>query len=240
MTESVSALHPWDVPAYTAAMAGRLVGLRPERVRRWLAGYEYNYMAANAPVRRIRKAPVIHRDGDETPFASFLDLIDLLFVRRFLDAGISLQKLRRALDEADALVGARHFAQRSFFTDGRNIYLQVKKQSATSAESLLELLSGGQWVIAPVIKDLATEIKFHNATGFAERWYPLGPDTRVIVDPRISFGAPTVLNRGINTANVFDLFVAERERVDAVCSWLQLQPEEVEDAVQFEQKLAAA
>jgi uncharacterized protein (DUF433 family) len=240
MTTSVSALHPWDVPAYTAAMAGRLVGLRPERVRRWLVGYEYIYTAGDESVRRIKRAPVIHREGEETPFASFLDLIDLLFVKRFLDAGISLQKLRRALDEADALVGGHHFAQRSFFTDGRNVYLQVRKQSAAGAESLLELLSGGQWVIAPVIKDLATEIKFHSATGFAERWYPLGPQTRVIVDPRISFGAPTVLNRGIKTANVFDLYVAEREKVDAVCSWLQLQPEEVEDAVQFEQKLAAA
>jgi len=98
-------------------------------------------------------------------------------------------------------------------------------------------LSGGQWVIAPIIKDLATEIKFHGATGFAERWYPLGPRAHVIVDPRISFGAPTVLDRGIETANVFDLYLAERNRVDAVCSWLKLKPAEVEDAVQFEQQL---
>jgi uncharacterized protein (DUF433 family) len=241
MTASSSALHPWDAPAYTAAMAGRLVGLRPERVRRWLVGYEYDYAAAGEPVkRRIKKAPVVHRESDETPFASFLDLIDLLFVKGFLDAGISLQKVRRALDEADALVGGHHFAQRSFFTDGRNVYLEVKKRASGAATSLLELLSGGQWVIAPVIKDLATEIKFHHATGFAERWYPLGPQTRVIVDPRVSFGAPTVLNRGIETANVFDLYIAERKQIDAVCSWLELQPEEVEDAVQFEQMLAAA
>lgn len=236
-----SPLHPWDVPTYTATTAGRLVGLRPERVRRWLVGYEYDYAGAGESTkRRVRKAPIIHREETDTPFASFLDLIDLLFVRRFLEAGISLQKLRRALAEADALIGGHHFAQRSFFTDGRNVYLQVRKQSPSQAEALLELLSGGQWVIAPVIKELATEIKFHDATGFAERWYPLGPRTHVVIDPRISFGAPTVANRGVETANVFDLYLAERKRVDAVCSWLELKPEEVQDAVQFEQQLAAA
>jgi len=98
-------LHPWDVPTYTTSVAGRLVGLRRERVRRWLLGYEYDYTRAGEATRhRVKKAPVIHREGGDAAFASFLDLIDLLFVRKFLDAGVSLQKLRRALDEADSLI----------------------------------------------------------------------------------------------------------------------------------------
>jgi uncharacterized protein (DUF433 family) len=230
-------LEPWDVPAYTAAEAGRLVGLRAQRVRRWLQGYEYRYHPADGSTdRRIRQAPVIRRGDTDTPYATFLDLIDLLFVKKFLDHGISLQKLRRALDEADALIGGHHFAQRSFFTDGRNIYLQVKDR----ADALVELLSGGQWVIAPVIKQLASEIRFHEGSGFAEQWYPLGRSSRVVIDPRIAFGAPTVLERGIETANVFDLYQAEQKRVDLVCRWLDLKPAEVKDAVRFEQQLVAA
>lgn len=229
-------MYPWDAPAYSAAMAGRLVGLRPERVRRWLHGYEYSYASSDKSTkRRIKQLPVISRSS-EAPFASFLDLVDLLFVKRFLDEGISLQKLRKALEEAETLIGGHHFAQRSFFTDGRNIYLQVKDR----ADALLELLTGGQWVIAPVIKKLATEIKFHDTTGFAERWYPLGREGRVVLDPRISFGAPTIVAKGVETANVYDLFVGERMRADVVCAWMELTPEEVEDAVAFETQLAAA
>jgi uncharacterized protein (DUF433 family) len=237
MTSRGARMDPWDVPAYTAAEAGRLVGLRAERIRRWLQGYEYKYHSSNGSTdRRVRQAPVIYRGGTEAPFATFLDLIDLLFVKKFLDEGISLQKLRRALTEADALIGGHHFAQRSFFTDGRNIYLQVKDK----ADALLELLSGGQWVIAPVIKQLAKEIKFHQQTGLAEQWYPLGPESHVVVDPRIAFGAPSILNRGVETANIYDLYVAERRRLRVVCEWMELNEPEVEDAIRFEEYLAAA
>jgi uncharacterized protein (DUF433 family) len=230
-------MDPWDVPAYTAAEAGRLVGLRAERIRRWLQGYEYRYHPSDGSTdRRIWQAPVIRRGENEAPYATFLDLVDLLFVKKFLDHGISLQKLRRALNEADALIGGHHFAQRSFFTDGRNIYLQVKDR----ADALVELLTGGQWVIAPVIKQLAKEIQFHRGTGFAEQWYPLGPSSRVVVDPRIAFGAPTIANRGVETANVFDLYQAERKRVEVVCNWMELTAPEVEDAVRFEEQLIAA
>lgn len=230
-------LAPWDVPTYTAAEAGRLAGLQPSRVRRWLRGYEYEIAERETSTRRrVRQFPVIHRGDPDTPYASFLDLIDLLFVRKFLEAGVSLQKLRRAMEEADSLIGGHHFAQRSFFTDGRNINMEVRGR----ADALLELLTGGQWVIAPVIRHLATEIRFHETTGFAERWFPLGPNGSVVVDPRISFGAPTILDRGIETANVYDLYIAENERVDAVVSWLGLNAKEVQDAVAFESRLQAA
>lgn len=230
-------LMPWDVPTYTAAETGRLVGLQPGRVRRWLRGYEYDVHQREAStIRRVRQIPVIRRDDTDAPYASFLDLIDLLFVKKFLEAGVSLQKLRRAMEEADTLIGGHHFAQRSFFTEGHNIYMEVRGRG----DALLELLAGGQWVIAPVIRHLAAEIRFHEANGFAERWYPLGPGATVIVDPRVAFGAPAILNRGIETANVYDLYMAENQRVDAVASWLGIGEKEVQDAVAFETRLQAA
>jgi uncharacterized protein (DUF433 family) len=236
-TATAMLITPWDVPTYTAAETGRLVGLLPSRVRRWFQGYEYKLAEhGTSTSRRVRQVPVIHRGDADAPYASFLDLIDLLFVKKFLEAGVSLQKLRRAMEEADTLIGGHHFAQRSFFTDGRNIYMEVRGR----ADALLELLTGGQWVIAPVIKHLAMEIKFHEATGFAERWFPLGPRAHVVVDPRVSFGAPTILDRGIETANVFDLYLAENERADAVASWLGIEVKEVQDAVTFESRLNAA
>jgi uncharacterized protein (DUF433 family)/DNA-binding transcriptional MerR regulator len=183
------------------------------------------------------KEPVIRRtEAAVSIYASFLDLIDLLFVKRFLEHGLSLQKVRRALHEAEQLMGDYHFARRSFFTDGENIYLQVRD----NADALLELMSGGQWAIATIIKQLAHQIDFDEPTGFAERWYPLGQGGLVVLDPRISFGQPTLVGRGITTANVYDLFLGEKEKVDHVCSWLHLRRQEVEAAVAFESRLAAA
>ncbi len=179
--------------------------------------------------------PVVRGGERIEPFASFLELIDLLFVKQFLDHGIPLQRLRRALTEARELLGTTHFARRSFFTDGRRIYLQVKE----NAEALLELLSGGQWVIGPIIKQLAHQIDFERYDGFAQRWYPLGPKGLVVLDPAIAFGRPTIVRRGVPTAAVYDLFVAEEEKTRRVCRWMDLQPAEVKAAVSFERNLAA-
>lgn len=216
---------------YAAAEAGRLAGLSAVRVRRWLGGYSYEY----GDTRR-RQRPVIRRTGSAgTSFASFLDLVDLLFVKRFLDHGVSLQKLRKALDEAAEILKTEHFARRSFFTDGRNVYLLVKEQG----DAILELLSGGQWVIPEVIRELAHQIDFDSPTGLARRWYPLGPTGLVVLDPFVSFGRPHIVGKGVATANAYDFFVAEGRKHRPVCRWLDLTQPEVKAAVLFEEGLAA-
>jgi uncharacterized protein (DUF433 family) len=227
-----------DIPMYSVSSVSRLVGMTPGRVRRWLQGYEFSYSVREESVYRKQK-PVVHRKGAaDSAFASFLDLIDLLFVKGFLDHGLSLQKTRLALDEAESILGGHHFAQRDFFTDGHKIYLQVKQSN--SADALLELLSGGQWVIAPIIKDLAKHIKFSRPSGFAERWYPLGVDKHVVVDPSICFGQPSVSGKQTATSNIYDFYLAENSDINRVCSWLELSREEANDAIDFEQYLLAA
>lgn len=228
----------WAIPMYNPTLVGRLVGLTTGRVKRWLEGYNYTYEVG--PIKQLReghKEPIITRTETNFPnYATFLDLIDLLFVKRFLDYGISLQRIRKALDEVKKIIGEDHFAQRNFFTDGRKIYLQTRNE----ADALLELLSGGQWVIAPIIKELAHQIKFDEPTGFAMQWYPLGIEGKIVLDPKISFGEPTIVNKGISTANIYDLYFGERKRLKKVCSWLNLGEEEVKAALFFESKLKAA
>lgn len=226
----LTSLDQLDRPSYPAAEAGRLVGLTATRVRRWLSGYGYVY---GDNVRH--QPPVLQHREAAGSYASFLDLVDLLFVKRFLDHGISLQRVRMALDEAHRILGTRHFARQTFFTDGGNIYLQVRE----SGKAILELISGGQWVIAPVIRQLAEQIEFQSPEGLARRWYPLGRGKPVVLDPFVSFGAPSIAGRGVKTANIHDLFVAEHRNLGAVRAWWDLTNAEVEAAVEFEVGLAA-
>ena len=220
-----------DRPSYPAAEAGRLVGLSPGRVRRWLRGYGYLHAGA---VRR--QAPVVRREGARgTSYASFLDLVDLLFVKRFLDHGVSLQRVRAALQEALEILGTSRALRETFFTDGSDIYLKVQHKG----DAILELLSGGQWTIAPLIEQLSEQIEFDSPGGLARRWYPLGRERHVVLDPSVGFGRPVLVGRGVATANVYDLFRAENERVEAVRAWWDLTDGEVEAAVEFERHLAA-
>jgi len=224
-----------DSPIYPVAEAARLVGLHPTRVHRWLHGYEYRFSLEGEESLR-RQEPLVRREGTAgTTYTSFLDLIDLVFIKQFLDHRVSLQKLRKALDEAADLLGTNHFARQTFFTNGRDIYLKVKEHG----DAILELLSGGQWVIPDVIVQLSHRIEFDAATGFARRWYPRDRSGLVVLDPAISFGSPRLMDRGIATANVYDLYKAEKGDTNRVCFWTGLTEKEVEAAVDFEKSLAA-
>ena len=228
-----------DAKTYSIAEAARLSGLHPRRTARWLMGYTYEYPVQEG-WRQGEQAPVVGRVGTVgTTYASFLDLIDLLFVRNFLEHGLSLQKVRLALNEATALLGTKHFARQTFFTDGRNIYLQLIQLGPEKAGGILQLMTGGQWTIAPIIEELAAKIDFHEATGYARRWFPLGRKRPVVVDPFISFGRPSVINRGVATENIYDFFLGEQGQVDTVSRWMGLESTEVLAAVEFEQKMAA-
>ena len=118
-------------PSYTVAEAARLVGLTGERVRRWLRGYQYSYRDS------IRgQPPVVQKGrGAASPHASFLDLVDLLFVKRFLDHGVSLQKIRRALDEAREVLGTNHFARQTFSRTAGRSFCGSRKAPAGGGET---------------------------------------------------------------------------------------------------------
>ncbi len=95
-------------------------------------------------------------------------------------------------------------------------------------------------MIAPIIQEIALQIDFSESTELAEKWFPLGSEKPVVLDPRIAFGFPSITSRGILTSNVYDLFKAENERIERVCSWMDIGENEVRAAVQFEQMLHAA
>ena len=228
----------WNYPMYSARMTSRLVGVSRDRVRRWVKGYDFSYQTTDR-LHTVSKNPVIQREAKgDSPFSTFIEMVDLLFVRQFLDHGVSLQKIRNALIEAQELIGHKHFAYETFFTDGKNIFLQVKNKDNASA--IMELLSEGQWVIASIIQELSSRLDFNEINQLANRWYPNGRDGLIVVDPRISFGKPTVLHRGIATSNIYDLYLGENESIDAVCHWMEIDRKEAEAAISFERNLLAA
>ena len=183
-----------------------------------------------------KQDPVVKRVTTEgTTYASFLDLIDLLFVKRFVDHGLSLQLVRKALDEAAEHLRTAHFAREIFFTDGRRIFLQMRGK----APNIMHLMSGGQWAIASTITDLSEKIDFHEVTGYAARWYPNGKAGLVVIDPQVSFGRPSIVGRGTATANIYDLYRGEQGEVDRVSKWMGIPKREVKAAVGFELQLAA-
>lgn len=231
------------VGIYVRADAARLLRMTPARLRRWVGGYTYWLRDATSTNRaRRRQPPVIRTDLpviDRTVAISFLELMELRVVKAVVDAGVSLQHVRRAAQLAAEHFGTDHpFASRRVFTDGRAIFSAVSDDPQGPdvvkwrAGEIEQVIAGG------VFEQFLNEIEFDDATSLAERWWPLGRAVPVVLDPRVAFGAPIVAGTAVRTGVVARL--AGSSSIEEAAVAYELERRQAEAAVEFERRLAAA
>lgn len=222
-----------DAPAYSIAEASRLSGIPRWTVGRYLRGYKYTY-PTKEETRKGHQPPVVSQSDAGTTYASFLDLMDLLIVKELLERGFPLQRLRPILQEAREYLGTAHLVRSVFYTSPHKITLKLPEEG-----QMVALFSGGQGAIPEIIKRLDKKLDFESITefGFAERWYPNGPDGGIVIDPEISFGRPTVIGYGTATNNIYDLFLGESKQIEPVSEWFNIPAPKIQTAVQFEHSL---
>jgi DNA-binding transcriptional MerR regulator len=93
---------------------------------------------------------------------SFKDILVLKVVKRLLDAGVSLQNIRVAV-EALRLRGVDDLAQVTLLSDGTSVY------ECTSSEEVVDLLRGGQGVFGIAVSGALRELRGSLAHLPAER-----------------------------------------------------------------------
>jgi uncharacterized protein (DUF433 family) len=214
--------------------ASRLTGIAPPRLRRWLRGYTYRAgdggVATSMPVWQ-RQLP----DIDGALGLGFLDLIEARFVDAFRKADVPWPVIRRCAEQARDLIGSDHpFSSRRFRTDGRTIFAEVADQ--TGEKQLLDL-ARSQFAFARVIgPSLYAGIEF-SEEDMPARWWPLGEDAPVVIDPARAFGQPIVSDAGIPTVTLADAVTAEGS-IAKVARLYQVEPRSVRAALRFERRLA--
>ena len=72
----------------------------------------------------------------------------------------------------------------------------------------------------------------------AARWFPVGKDIPIVVDPRISAGIPVIFGRGVSIEAIRKRFKA-RHRIEFIARDLALEPDVVETALQYAEQIAA-
>ncbi|MBV9555398.1 MAG: DUF433 domain-containing protein [Alphaproteobacteria bacterium] len=218
---------------YAVPEASRLTGIPQARLRRWLRGYTYRSgeaVAASAPVWP-RQLP----DIDGTLGLGFLDLMEARFIDAFRKADVPWRVIRVCAERARELLGIDHpFSSQRFRTDGRTIFAEVAGQSG---EAQLLDLAKSQLAFARVIgPSLYAGIEFSDRD-MPLRWWPLGRQTAVVIDPARSFGQPIVSTRGIPTAVLADAVAAEGSAAK-VARLYHVTPQAVHAALRFEQRTA--
>jgi len=218
---------------YTIRDAARLTDVSTGRIRRWLRGYRYRSRKkayASPPLWHGQWEPI-----DHSLALGFLDLIEIRFVDAFLKAGVSWAMLRQARERAEEMFKVSHpFCTNRFVTDGREIFVHLHRE--TGEPSLIEIVQR-QAVFAQIIKPFLKELEFAEGSGLV-RWWPLGEKRLVVLDPTRNFGRPIVAPHGVPTEVLANATKAAGS-VAEVARWYEVAEQEIHDAVEFEQRLAA-
>lgn len=217
---------------YTVAQAARLlrVGNR-QRIYRWLRSSD----GASEPVILRDYQPVNNNQE-----LSFWDLIEVQFVEHFRSQGLSLQYLRKVAARARQDFRTKHpfaLSKAKYVTDRWRIFEQTAAEEGIKTRELLT----GQYEMYEAIEEvLASGIEFNPKTFLAEKWRPLENDCpNVVVDPRYAYGQPVIGVPHVPTAAIFRQWKAEKGDRKKVADWWGLEPENVDEAIEFEIRMAA-
>lgn len=222
-----SAIH---AGRYQPAELARMVGLPPSTARRWLG------MGPSSSGKGVVK-----RHPDTAPaYASFLDLVEVLMIRDLVKgSGLSLKKVRAHVAEAERLLGIDHpLARRRFLRDGDHLFVGL---SGPKSGPFIELGENGQVHLEGIVRQRALTLDFDGETGdeLACRWWPMGREGGVMVDPSYGWGNPVVAGTRIYTRVLASMVRAEGNDFDKVAWAYEISPAQVHQAVEFEGLLAA-
>ena len=133
-------------------------------------------------------------DKQDRERLSYLQLIELAVVAAFRKAKVPIPAIRAARIYLTLKMSSRHpFAEFQFKRYGKSLFTESEVRGR---KELLKVTEAGQLAWQEIIGPVLQEFEYEHE-GLAIRWHVAGPSSPIIIDPRLSFGAPTV--KGVPT-----------------------------------------
>lgn len=220
-----------DLPLYAVPEAARLARVPTSSLWNWVRGYAY---PTQGGTRRAKPVLPTMREGG-TPTLSFVNLMETVALAGFRQTGVSMQRVRKALEYAKKAMEETHpLASERILTDGRDLFWEYQEHKDPKVQ-LFNLVYEGQKVFPEAVERYLREVEW-GQDHYATRWWPGAPEAgagAVVLDPKRAFGAPVVAGTGIRTEDVFDRFSAG-EPIDTLASDYGLTVEQIEAAIRAE------
>ena len=224
-------VDPLEIPNYTVEEAARYLLVPVNTIRYWTLG-----QTGAAPL-----TTVYSRKPLRLSFKNLVEIYVLESLREIHDIG--LPRIRRSIEELRIEKPSKYpLADYQLATRGRKIYLECE------GNELINLTASGQHAFKTILNPFLRRVD-RNAMGIAERLYPFtsrehlqNPEQApraVVIDPRVAFGMPVLVNSRISTA-----FLMSRKNGGASISQLARDygrsEEEIAEAISLEETKAAA
>lgn len=224
-----------EAPLYFVADVASLIGTSASAISRWISPYAERRHYGPSRTRE----PLIITPGSlpDGRFLSFINLLEADLIYRYRQEGVSLFGIRRAVQYARNELGDRHpLRKRRFETDGRNLFAVLEETEGVSG---LIVAAHGQIAWPDAVQQFFRSVEYDEMSDLAERWWPLGRNRPILVDPRLAFGRPVVREEFIRTDILVERFWAG-EATREIADDFNLHVDTVEEAIRFETQRKAA
>jgi uncharacterized protein (DUF433 family) len=211
---------PWlrrlYLPAYSISEAAYFAKTSPQTVSHW----HYN---------KGKLGPVILGKDKDKPL-SYLQLIEVAFVSTMREF-MSLQKIRKAREYARTTFNVEFpFAQLRWKTEGTHLLINLKDiEGDSEIDKLVVCDKSGQEAWGTIMAERFTQFVYED--GLALIWHLRGIDCPVNINPRISFGAPSI--KGIPTWILKGRWLAG-ESIEEIQEDFQIDLELIQYGLEFE------
>lgn len=214
-------------PLYTISEAARLAKVAPNTIRRWLSGTESSKPVFGDPLYDVAR---------DSAVVSFIQLVEIIVASNFRREGrVSLDVVRRAYVNAKDYFGTEYpFA--SLKLEPLAGHIIVRLREAKDAQGIPAIDSPGLTTIPGLTIDVLKDIEYE--TELAARWWPVGKDKPIVIDPRFSAGLPTVPKRRVTVQNVHKRWISGQD-IEFISKDLVLESHIVEEVLRYAGQIAA-
>ncbi|MGH9110805.1 MAG: DUF433 domain-containing protein [Acidimicrobiales bacterium] len=221
--------HPLSIlerPVYGVAEAAGLLGLRPDRARAWLDGYER---------QGVRYPPVVRIGPTGDEIVTWGEFVELGYLREYRRKGVPLQRLRPVIDGLRREYGTPYpLATAKPYVYGKELVLELQQRNDLPPALAIVISSGQTLAFADEAQRFLNKVEFDPPdAGAVRRLRPAGAASPVVIDPLVRFGRPAV--EGVATERLWELHDAG-ERIEEIAAGYDMAEDLVRAAVAYEEQ----
>jgi uncharacterized protein (DUF433 family) len=212
---------------YSVPDVALILKLNPTLVRRWLHEYWGSKLNTQA-----NEAVFASWGVGREKAVDFYTLIEFYVFYQLRQKGVSPQSIVKAHQAIAVGSGQKFpFANSTVLTDGRKIFYSLDGESIVNADKTLQLN------FKSIIEMFCHKIDF-GKNQLALRYWPLGKDRNVVVDPHHQLGQPTIKDTNILAETLYSMYTAG-EKTSFISSLYNISENDVKASIDFFRKPAA-
>jgi uncharacterized protein (DUF433 family) len=205
---------------YTIPDISRLLGFPKAKVGRYLNQYWDERLG-----KKLFSDTYSWSADGKNKAVNFYVLIELYSFFKLQEMGVTTHKILKSRENiAKELKVEYPFASAGLLTDGTRIWYEFK-------DSIINSDGTRQINLGEILKEFANKIEFDN-NRLAERFFPAGKSSSIIVDPHHQFGQPIIKGTNVNIEAIFSMYKSG-EPIQSIGILYDLSVAEVNQAIDF-------